>query len=66
MTTLKPLQGDKKAKAVNEEGLAMKAQGDSEKAIRVFQEALDVYKESFRAHPDIAAVYEIFRLVSGS
>ena len=25
MTTLKPLQGDKKAKAVNEEGLAMKA-----------------------------------------
>ena len=53
MTTLKPLQGDKKAKAVNEEGLAMKAQGDSEKAIRVFQEALDVKRMKKYANAEI-------------
>lgn len=36
----------------------MKAQDDAEKAVQLFQEALDIYNEVFTAHPKVAAVYE--------
>ncbi|CAJ1968183.1 unnamed protein product [Cylindrotheca closterium] len=36
----------------------MKAEGDSEKAIQLFQEALDNYKDLSSISPNAAAVYE--------
>ncbi|CAJ1959573.1 unnamed protein product [Cylindrotheca closterium] len=36
----------------------MEAEGDSEKAMQLFEEALDVYKETSSISPNAAAVYE--------
>ncbi|CAJ1936762.1 unnamed protein product [Cylindrotheca closterium] len=59
VSVLKPLKRGKIARALNEQGLAMRVQGDMDKAIQLFQEALDIYKETFlHTHPDMMAVYE--------
>ncbi|CAJ1956413.1 unnamed protein product [Cylindrotheca closterium] len=58
METLESLKCATKAEELTNKGLAMKAQGNSEKAIQLFQMALDVYKGRFRTHPKWAAVYE--------
>ncbi|CAJ1968225.1 unnamed protein product [Cylindrotheca closterium] len=43
---------------LNEQGLAMKAVGESEKAVQLFQDALDIYEETSHIDPFSAAVYE--------
>ncbi|CAJ1947823.1 unnamed protein product [Cylindrotheca closterium] len=49
----------KHTKALNEQGLAMKAQGDFEKAIQLFQEALNVCNKAMGdLHPHMAIVNE--------
>jgi len=52
------LKRDKAASTLNDQGLAMKAQGDSEKAIQLFQKALHIYKTTCQVHHNIAPVYE--------
>ncbi|CAJ1947751.1 unnamed protein product [Cylindrotheca closterium] len=52
------LNREKIAKALRLQGLALNAKGDSAMAIRLFHEALDVYKEIYTAHPKMATVYE--------
>ncbi|CAJ1939175.1 unnamed protein product [Cylindrotheca closterium] len=59
MNILHILKCEKTAKAMNEHALAVKAKGDLEKALQLFQEALDVSKKIFGdVHPRTAAVYE--------
>jgi tetratricopeptide (TPR) repeat protein len=58
MIELKFVGSEKNARALNEQGMAMKAQGDSEKAIQFFHEALGVFNEFYRAHPYMAEIYE--------
>ncbi|CAJ1947657.1 unnamed protein product [Cylindrotheca closterium] len=58
LVTVEVLKRDKVAKALNEQGLTMKAQGDSDKAIQFFQEALDIYMKTFADHPSAITVYE--------
>ncbi|CAJ1945506.1 unnamed protein product [Cylindrotheca closterium] len=43
--TIAPLKRRKKAKTLHEQGLAMKTQGDWEKARQFFQEALNIYED---------------------
>ncbi|CAJ1938665.1 unnamed protein product, partial [Cylindrotheca closterium] len=52
------LERDTKIAILNEEGLARKVEGDSEKAVQLFQEALDMYKEtSSTVTPTLANLY---------
>jgi tetratricopeptide (TPR) repeat protein len=62
---LEALEREKNIRTLNEKGLAMKAKGDLEKAIQLFQEALDIYTEASYVLPrDIrAVVYEHFSSV---
>ncbi|CAJ1947655.1 unnamed protein product [Cylindrotheca closterium] len=76
MTTLQVLKREKKAKALHKQGrVAMKkAKGDSEKAMRLFREAMGIYEEIIPPHPnvdtasdnisalyvDMAAAFEMF------
>ncbi|CAJ1968211.1 unnamed protein product [Cylindrotheca closterium] len=56
---LAQLDLEKMPRALNEQGLAMKAEGESEKAVQLFQQALDSYMEIAVANPsNIAEVYE--------
>jgi tetratricopeptide (TPR) repeat protein len=58
MKTRKLLKCEKNAELLNEQGLLMQTQGDSKKAIKLFQEALDSYKEKYTVHSGMAPIYE--------
>ncbi|CAJ1947819.1 unnamed protein product [Cylindrotheca closterium] len=61
VTTIQSLKRDEKAKTLVEQGVAMKAQGHSEKAEQFFHQALDICVEAFsdpQHVPHIAASYE--------
>ncbi|CAJ1949400.1 unnamed protein product [Cylindrotheca closterium] len=52
------LEREKNASSLNEQGLAMRAKGNSEMAIQLFQESLDIYRKISITNPNVAAVYE--------
>jgi tetratricopeptide (TPR) repeat protein len=54
MSCLALIKCETDAKALNEQGLAMNLKGDSEKALQLFQQALDVYKEAYAVRPNMA------------
>ncbi|CAJ1966116.1 unnamed protein product [Cylindrotheca closterium] len=51
-------KSDKHVSALNEKGLAMKKQGDSEKAIQFFQQALHMYEQTSVLTPSAVEAYE--------
>ncbi|CAJ1946423.1 unnamed protein product [Cylindrotheca closterium] len=58
MATLQLLKREQNAKALNVQAMAMKVQGDSEKAMQLFQKSLLIYNEMLNApHPYVAAVH---------
>ncbi|CAJ1968227.1 unnamed protein product [Cylindrotheca closterium] len=58
LLTLALLKRDKNITTLNDEGLARNAEGDSEKALQLFHQVLDIYEESSIASPNVAAAYE--------
>ncbi|CAJ1931403.1 unnamed protein product [Cylindrotheca closterium] len=58
MRPLELLRLEKKMRDLNELGLAMKADGDSEKAMQLFNEALDICLENSLIGPTTAALLE--------
>ncbi|CAJ1970361.1 unnamed protein product [Cylindrotheca closterium] len=55
---LEVLEHQKNAIALNEQGLSMKAEGDLERAMKLFEEALDMHKEVSIVSFTIVSVYE--------
>ncbi|CAJ1956419.1 unnamed protein product [Cylindrotheca closterium] len=60
MSFVQLLEREKVAKALHEEGLAIKEHGDLKKALQLFQEALGIYTELYaaQAHPSFNALAE--------